>query len=52
MSQTAGADDSACPPLTKAVRMTITGVLFTLLGKKNGALRIWFQRQLHLQRSA
>lgn len=31
MSQTAAADDSACPPLTKAMSMTITRVLFTLL---------------------
>lgn len=32
MSQNAAADDSACPPLTKAVGMTIiTRVLFTLL---------------------
>lgn len=32
MSQTAAANDSACPPLTNAVSMTIiTRVLFTLL---------------------
>lgn len=32
MSQTAATDDSACPPLTKAVSMTIiTRLLFTLL---------------------
>lgn len=51
MSQAAATDDSACPPIAKAASMTIiTRVLFTLL-KQKGALTIWFQRELHLQRS-
>lgn len=30
-NQSAGANDSACPPFTKAVSVTITRALFTLL---------------------
>lgn len=44
MSQTAAADDSAWPPLTKAVSMTnnYKGLLHT--AETNGALPILFQR--------
>lgn len=44
MSQTAEADDSACPPLTKAVSTTtITRVLFTLL-KQLSSSHLLFKR--------
>lgn len=50
MSQNAAADDSACPPLTKAANMTIiTRVLLTLLQPMK-LFPFGFKRELHLQK--